>query len=692
MIQLKFLIIESSNWALSCAAWLQERGYAVDVESNWRSGYSRSKQKVYDLIIIDEVFLFDDKFKLSLIKTDLAIVSSQYTKEGYKKVVQAGGKGYINKDLNQDTFIRELEKTLRTLGKLPKHGRLLIVDNDKNVLSALKNNLSREGYDVYITEKAEDARSIVEIIQPHVVMIDIRLRDDDDTLDQSGFDLITEFRNKYGHAIKLIGVTGTPGRSAISIATGLISGFLLKDHSTRNIDNNELITKIETAYEELGINLSLEIEFKEPLSLPGLVEMIKAYRDVSDKERERVSIEIKELIQKLFRRELKVRGTYLHPGRGGSGVVLMRPIVEGTKGQHFVIKFGPRETMNTELDNYNLFVKPFVGKHSTQLIDIADKPIETLNLGGLKFSFAGMSVDEPRDFNAFYRDPNITAERVCLSLDHLFRETCGSWYQAKRDWGNKDPNGLALAYEAQLSLSHPDKLKEVTDTFMELSNGKSFHNIIFRINNQDRIDVQLGELNILFPSPMYYLKNNRGTFPEPQFECRTHGDLNSRNMFIDEDNRVWLIDFFKTGWGPILRDFTELECAIKFELLDTNNFRALYEFEKALLTPDRFDRSIEFANNFHIDDFNRALIAIIKLRKLAHDVFESFDMKEYYIGLLYYAIKMITWEGVSSAEVDRYPIRQRHALLSAAMISHRLTGWSNMWDGWPDDNTIVHKV
>lgn len=692
MKKIRLLIVEPSNWAHKYGGWLSQRGYAVDIYASWGLSVRNLEQENYDLALIDETFTLSNKSNLRGLREvgkDIAVISSHYSVEGYRKAIQGGAKGYIRKELDQDTFVRELEKILRSMGKLPRHGRILIVDNDDNVLKALSHSLGREGYEVFIAKSAEEAKRNIPLFQPHVAIVDIRLRDDNDPLDQSGFDLIREVYGEYGHAMRLIGVTGSPGRSAASKASGLVSGFILKDHGTRNIDNDELVQKIEGAREELGINLSVEVEFRKPLSLLGLVDMIKAYRDLDDTERKRISIELEELIRKLFRTELEVRGTYMHPGRGGSGVVLMRPVVEGTKGQHFVIKFGPRENITTELKKYNLFVKPFVGKHATQLIDIADKPVETLNLAGLKFSFAGMSVDEPRDFNAFYRDTKVTNDQLCASLDYLFHETCKSWYQAKRDWSDRTANALAIAYESQLSLDR-EKLAEVNDTFSRLSHGTQLHGLSFEYEDQKHVRVKFGEVSFLFPSPLSFLENNRDKFPVPRFECRTHGDLNSRNIFVDEDNKIWLIDFFKTGWGPILRDYAELECAIKFELIDTNNLGALYEFEKALLTPDHFGKPIEFANKFHVGELDRAQSAIAKLRKLAQDDLESLDIREYYIGIFYYAIKMMTWEGVSSAEIDRYPIRQRHALMSAAMIAYRLENWGDNWQGWPDERPVTH--
>jgi hypothetical protein len=439
--------------------------------------------------------------------------------------------------------------------------------------------------------------------------------------------------------------------------------------------------------------MSLDIEFEGLLSLSGLVKTMKAYRYLNQEQREKITGELEELIRKLFYRELRVKGYYLAPGRGGSGVVLMRPIVEGTTGQYFVVKFGLRENIARELKNYNLYVKPFIGTRATQLVDIVDEPIETLNLGGLKFSFAGMSRDNPRDFNMFYRDPVTTEEQLCKSLRHLFNESCANWYEAKRDWPEADPDALAAVYESQLSLDRPAKQRKLVTTLEALLNDQPFQGIAFEPHGDDSIKIHMDAKRFILPEPFCFVKNYRTAFPTPRFQCRIHGDLNGRNMFVDEDSRVWLIDFFNTRWGPISRDFGELETVIKFELLETNNLMALYEFEKALLNLSSFDEPITLVPQLQqIGDISKAATVITQLHHLAQEKFESSDMQEYYVGLLFYALKMLTWRGITAADRDRYPIRQRHALLSAAMIAYKLKHWERQWSGWPDEQIDSFNV
>ena len=174
----------------------------------------------------------------------------------------------------------------------------------------------------------------------------------------------------------------------------------------------------------------------------------------------------------------------------------------------------------------------------------------------------------------------------------------------------------------------------------------------------------------LLPNPVDFL-DARNHLPQPKFVCVTHGDMSPRNIFIDESLNAWLIDFFKTGDGPALRDIADLESSIKFQLLKSENLQALFEFERTLLAPTNFSEPIKFQNTFELPEFARALTAIEELRKQARLIAEQDGMEEYYASLLFFAAKMITWHGISSLETERQPVRQRHALFSAAMICER---------------------
>ena len=61
--------------------------------------------------------------------------------------------------------------------------------------------------------------------------------------------------------------------------------------------------------------------------------------------------------------------------------------------------------------------------------------------------------------------------------------------------------------------------------------------------------------------------------------------------------------------------------------------------------------------------------AIEAIRREAASINEDDDPAEYYAHLFFYALKLVSWQGISQLDQSRYPVRQRHALYSAAKIA-----------------------
>lgn len=689
MAKLTLLIAGCADWSHTWTACLESRDYEVVRASSWRMAISRLQRSDYDLALLDESQWLKHQSQMQQLLRkgrNLVIMSDAPSKDRFRAALEAGAHGYISKQLDMDALVREIEKVLRRLGLVLKRRRALVVENDPHVLESLRNHLERQQYEVFVEDRIERVTSCIETHAPHVVVVDVRLVDDNDPLDQSGFHLMREIKERYGHALRLVGLTGSPARGTAAQSTGLASRFVVKETRTA-VSQDTLLVAVDAAYDELGINDSLCIEFERRLSLLELVGTIKAYRDCDVEQRKAIARELEELIRKLFRRELKVKAYYLAPGRGGSGVVLMRPSIEGTQGNHFVVKFGNRQDMGIELENYRRYVQPFVGRRATQLIDLEERPQETLNLGGLKFTFAGMAVERPQDFATFYRAADCTAEAIVAALQNLFQDTCAPWYRDKRDWTDKRRDSLVRAYEEHLSLTRPDKQQGLRTTLKELLDGRSQRGLSSKPKGYHFIALDVADKHLVYPHPTRFIKRYRRHFPTPRYMCRTHGDLNGRNIFIDERHEVWLIDFYKTGWGPALRDFVQLEAVITFELMWADDLAALYEFGKATISPEHSGDS-DIQKRFQNGEFHRAATAIATLRALATHQAGLEDMREYYSSLLFFAIRMLTWEGSFSAEKERFMIRRQHAWLTAAMIAFRLQNWDD-WQGWPDERGVI---
>jgi hypothetical protein len=152
------------------------------------------------------------------------------------------------------------------------------------------------------------------------------------------------------------------------------------------------------------------------------------------------------------------------------------------------------------------------------------------------------------------------------------------------------------------------------------------------------------------------------------YTATSHGDLNGDNFFVDQDNHTWMIDFFRTGNGHILRDFVALESVIKFQLLEEENLKGLYELEKAIITPNSFADKLAPPDIPMSDAIAKAFTCIEHLRELAGKVVQpGQDIHEYYAGLFYHTLNLLRYYHL--LQLKR---RKHYILLSAAMLCSRL--------------------
>ncbi len=689
------IIAHNESLARLCHFALEQGNfqYVVETATDWRAAPVQATHRPPNLILLEgSLFIeYPQGVQERLLSADpklaLIVVDRDENVDTARAAYAAGAVGYFSLHPRRPTAIAKLthsaEWNLRQLGCLPPRGRILIVDDSPEILHTLGNILKINGFKVFTAQSAALAETLYRQELVHLAVIDLRLvergNDGDDT---SGLDLA----RRIDPVVPCIIMTNHPSVEGIRQALGEIGAvdFLIKPKG----EVDELLKDITDAFEKrVQINWRLQIHWGKDLSLSSLVKMLKDYHDAPDDAQARTAIELEELLRKLFLMpvdDIEVR--YMSPGRGGSGVVLVVPYRDGLQTEAVVVKFGRRDSMKREQRHYNQFVLPFAGRCSTQL---RGEMAETLSFAGLKFSFVGLSKDTPRDFNSFYRDPAVTTVSVCRAVQALFEDNCRLWYQGKRRWVGKTADALARAYEAQLNLDRPSKQEKLRTCIAGLLDGRWVGGVRLLPINLTTFAVEAGDeenhRRFTLPNPLAFIQE-RSHFPASTYTCITHGDLNGRNIFVDDAGRSWLIDFFKSGWGPVLCDLAELESVVKFELLETGNLHTLLTFEQKVLRPTRFDQPLSLDGAVHAtasSELCRALAVIATLRYLAQRLGDGWSTSEYDVGLLYYALKAMTQRGVTGQKQARYTVRARHALLSAALICAKLA-WSQDQQGSRD--------
>lgn len=142
-------------------------------------------------------------------------------------------------------------------------------------------------------------------------------------------------------------------------------------------------------------------------------------------------------------------------------------------------------------------------------------------------------------------------------------------------------------------------------------------------------------------------------------ETVCHGDLHSDNFFIDNTNKIFLIDFGHTKKRHSLIDYVALECSLKFKHFPFYLEREeLEEIEKILLTDNTFDLNYNFRCSRRKDILN--FLEIINTIRNCSKVksLEDFSTIEYQIALFVLTIRQIMYPNMN----------QRYAYRSAKMI------------------------
>lgn len=559
---------------------------------------------------------------------------------------------------------------------------ILVVDDEGDLVDSTRDFLQRDPYN-YIVLTARSAKEALrrcreEVV--HVAIIDIRLVNGHDSTDLSGLLLAKQLDPSIAKIIQ----TGKQYDDPVA----LIRNVMGQDDEDIKADSfiwkrenpNLMIKKIESALKRMPLKLDLEITMRKPLDWSMLVNQIKILREKSPAERAKAEHVLQDLTCRLFHTADAIHFLRLTPGHSSCAVVLAQPTFSKASGKIWAVKFGPRENIEREIRNYTKFVADFVGDHSTQVKD--QNAVHSQQMAAIAYSFIGGNVESVRDLASWYKQGDVSNEALCKTIDDLFSVTCELWYggnvQPPEDEEEKLP--IDRQYRKQLNLLDDAHLEELNAKFHKLLATKP-HGRAFELLNNGLLKVKIeGRPVQTLPSPITFALEHKSSlrgsnfFEPPSKMAITHGDLHGSNVLVSRHGRTWLIDFYKTGRGPALRDFAELESDIKFDRLETKSLRVRYDLEQAVLAPTSLNPTEPLAlGSYSLPQTTRALGAIQRLRSLAASLTDTEEAREYYIGLLFYALKRLAGFTSASGVEEDHALAQYHAILSAALICNKLT-------------------
>jgi CheY-like chemotaxis protein len=511
---------------------------------------------------------------------------------------------------------------------------VLVVDDDPRVQSDLIEMLDPADYDVQAARGSgetliQDAERVAKRFRPHIVIVDLCLWGDC-VRDLSGLEVIAALQSAH-----CILYSAYLSFDVIRQARADRVTWISKTESPQ-----KLLDAIESASRAACARQGeLQIRAPKDWFSPETVNTLFPSDDVPPADL------VDDLIRQLFPDAHTVTLESLEdeamtPGPVGRGRSVVVKVRRDDKRSPLVLKLGPTRRIKQEAGNYARYIDGNVpGRFYA---GIMDRPRFFWDLGGMLYTFLDTRLNDLSSFAAFYRrhqDPQV----ILTPLRHLLSEVWGDFY---REPGGP-PQPLFAAYERVL------RLQKRLDT---------------RVARNLEWPLNLGKVPPDLPNPIHWVQQhkNDATIPLTRLAI-THGDLHGDNLFVNP-NHAWVIDFERSGPGPILRDVTELEVDILTRLAAPGcaDPALYYRLAMALVSPTEPEAPVPTLAGPDIDSETIKVLATIRgLRALAHRVIRIEDQREYLWGLLLDALFV--------ALLYEKPTQQRdRALILSAVLCNRL--------------------
>jgi protein-tyrosine phosphatase/nicotinamidase-related amidase len=250
-----------------------------------------------------------------------------------------------------------------------------------------------------------------------------------------------------------------------------------------------------------------------------------------------VSAVDRRLLRYLFRDARRVRLRPLDGGFSGNVVLGAHSVdVHGHEQVPHVVKIGPLEAIGKERASFER-VEAVLGNNAPRIADFVDYA----DRGALKYRYASMGGGFSSTLQQRYMD-GMPADELRRVLDTVFGEQLGRFYAAR----SREACDL-LDYYQFSSRFAPGVRRRVEELLGGPATGAT---------------LQL-EVGPAFPNVCRFYELQLDTLPrnpgDSVFHAYVHGDLNGANIIIDAQGNVWLIDFFHTHRGHVLKDLIKLE-------------------------------------------------------------------------------------------------------------------------------------
>ncbi|BDA80076.1 hypothetical protein LPTSP3_g30060 [Leptospira kobayashii] len=299
-----------------------------------------------------------------------------------------------------------------------------------------------------------------------------------------------------------------------------------------------------------------------------------------------------------------------------------------------VVKIGNRDLIAKERTSFER-IQEVLGNNAPSIVDFC----ELGERGAIKYRYAAMLDGNVRTFQKMYGSSD-DFEKIDNIINIVFKQQLGRLYQA----GSSEKLNLLEYYDFQSKYA-----KSVRTRVESLLGGPQTANTI---------EILPG---ISTPNPCIFYEKDLTVLKEYNAInhnlAYVHGDLNGANIILDAQDNVWMIDFFHTHRGHILRDLLKLENDILYiftkietevELKEAMELTRILTSHEDLGVPLSFDVPSSLSN----PKLKKAYRVIAKLRSL-YPALIKMDRDPYqaHVGQLRYAMHTLSFD--ESNEIQR---------------------------------------
>ncbi len=335
----------------------------------------------------------------------------------------------------------------------------------------------------------------------------------------------------------------------------------------------------------------------------------------------------KRLINYLFRDAKKAEFKVLDGGFSGN-VVLKAKAWDMLDHQQVptVVKIGKRDLVSKERTSFER-IEEILGNTAPRIVDFA----EDAERGAIKYRYAAMLDEQVTSFQKLYATTD-DFTKIAEVLDTVFLKQLGRLYKA----GKYEKLNLLTYYDFS------DKYASSVRKKVEALTGTTAR--------EDRIE--LGDTTIF--NVCHFYEKTLTSLNEYQtnyhYKAYVHGDLNGANIIIDAQKNVWMIDFFHTHQGHILKDLIKIENDLLFIFTKINSdeewtdARILIDLILSVtdlsIPPDPEQRIV-----LKFPAFNKALQTLRQLRSYYAELINlDKDPYQYHIAMLRYSMHTLSFE------------------------------------------------